>query len=195
MKYTDVITRQLTESAEVKTLMIQKCLPYIERCGILCADILKNGGKILLCGNGGSAADSQHIAAELVVRLSARLNRSALPAIALTVNTSILTACANDFGFDSIFSRQVEAYGRKGDMLIGISTSGKSPNVYYALETAKKNGLHRIAFLGGDGGTIKEIVEHAVVVPHSDTARIQEGHIIIGHIICSIIELELFGKT
>jgi D-sedoheptulose 7-phosphate isomerase len=194
MKYTDLITQQLTESAQVKEELIRHCLPEIEQCGVLCADVLKNGGKLLLCGNGGSAADAQHIAAELVVRLSAQLNRNALPVIALTVNTSILTACANDFGFDTIFSRQVEAYGQQGDVLIGISTSGKSPNVYQALELAKSRKLHTIGFLGVDGGTIKDIVDIALIVPHTDTARIQEAHITVGHIICHIIEQELFVK-
>jgi D-sedoheptulose 7-phosphate isomerase len=147
----------------------------------------------MLCGNGGSAADSQHIATELVVRLTSKLDRKALPAMALTTNTSTLTAAGNDYGFDSIFARQVEAFGKAGDMLIGISTSGNSPNVVKAVQTASSNGIHTVGFLGGDGGQLKDLVDLALIIPHSNTGRIQEGHISAGHIFCDIIERELFS--
>jgi len=191
-KYSKDIRDHLTESAAVKTAIAEKCINEIEKAALLCADVFKNDGTLLLCGNGGSAADAQHIAAELVVRLSALLNRRALPAIALTVNTSTMTACANDYGYDHVFSRQVEAYGREGGLLIGISTSGNSVNIIHALETAKSLKLHTVAFLGGTGGEIKDIADINIIIPHTDTARIQEGHITIGHILCDIIEKELF---
>lgn len=192
MKYSKIIQNHLKESAAVKTAIAEKCINEIEKAALLCVDVLRNGGTLLLCGNGGSAGDAQHIAAELVVRLSAEVNRRALPAIALTLNTSILTACANDYGYDYVFARQVEAYGHDGDLLIGISTSGSSVNVIRALETAKNLKLHTVAFSGGTGGVIKDIADINIIIPHTDTARIQEGHITVGHILCDIIEKELF---
>jgi D-sedoheptulose 7-phosphate isomerase len=193
--YVDFIQNQLKESAAVKTAMTDLCSGDIERAGLLCAGVLGKGSKLLLCGNGGSAADAQHIATELVVRLSAKLNRKALPALALSANTSTLTACANDYGFEKIFSRQVEAFGQPGDLLIGISTSGNSENVIQALKTAKILDLRSICFLGGNGGTLSDMGEVTITIPHSDTGRIQEGHITVGHIICGIIERELFQDS
>ncbi len=192
MKYQNLIESHLEESSRVKTEMIEKCGEDIENISVLAAKIYKHGGKLLFCGNGGSAADSQHIATELVVRLSSSLDRKALPAIALTTNTSSLTAIVNDYGFDYIFSRQVEAFGKEGDMLIGISTSGNSINVINAIETAKKMQIHTVGFLGDSGGEMKELVDKYVMVPHTYTGRIQEGHITVGHILCDIIENELF---
>ncbi len=191
-KYVDLIQNQLKESAAVKTSMADLCSGDIERAGLLCAGVLGKGGKLLLCGNGGSAADAQHIATELVVRLSSQLNRKALPALALSVNSSTLTACANDYGFEKVFSRQVEAFGQSGDLLVGLSTSGNSANVIQALETANNLDLHSICFLGGNGGTLADMGEVTITIPHSDTGRIQEGHITAGHIMCEIIERELF---
>ena len=141
-------------------------------------------------GNGGSAADAQHLAAEMVGRF--KLERPALPALALTTDSSIVTAIGNDYGFERIFSRQVEAHALAGDVVIGISTSGNSPNIQLALEIAGSRGCRTVALLGKDGGSIKAVAELAMVVPSNDTARIQEGHIAIIHIVCDLVEKALF---
>ncbi len=154
-------------------------------------EALKAGGKILFCGNGGSAADAQHLAAELAGRL--RLERRGLPAVALTVNASTLTAVANDYGYDEVFARQVEGLGKAGDVLIGISTSGSSANVVAALNTARATGLVTVGFLGEGGGAMEEYCDHSVLAPSDDTQRIQEIHIAIGHAICASVEEELFS--
>ncbi|GAB6140314.1 D-sedoheptulose 7-phosphate isomerase [Methylosoma difficile] len=158
----------------------------IEAAGDLLVNTLNQGGKILLCGNGGSAADCQHIAAELVVRYE--IDRVALPALALTTDSSILTAHSNDVGFESVFSRQVEAFGQAGDCLIAISTSGKSPNIIKAAQVAQQKGLSVIAMTGGNGGQLLPHASIGIVVPSSVTARIQEAHILIGHWWCGWIE-------
>ncbi len=150
---------------------------------------IKKGNKLLICGNGGSAADSQHFAAELVGRF--KKDRKALPAISLTVDTSILTAWSNDYSFDTVFSRQVEAVGKKGDVLFGISTSGNSQNVIEAFKIANKTGIYTIALSGKDGCKMKKYAKLNIIVPANDTARIQEAHILIIHILCSIIEKTL----
>lgn len=160
--------------------------PTIEKIVKRILSVLSNGGKILLMGNGGSAADAQHIAAELVVRY--KLNRKPISAIALTTDPSIVTAMGNDFGFALLFARQVEAHARKGDVVIGLSTSGTSENVYKAFVAAKTIGCETIAFLGNDGGTIKSIVDIPLVINSNDTPRIQECHILVGHIICDLVE-------
>jgi D-sedoheptulose 7-phosphate isomerase len=151
---------------------------------------LKQGNKVLLFGNGGSAADAQHIAAELVGRFS--FERPALPALALSVNTSCVTAIGNDYGFDRVFSRQLEALARRGDIAIGISTSGNSANVLRAMSTAKEIGLHTIALTGRTGGNLRNTVDHCICVPSNETPRIQECHILIGHIISELVEREIF---
>jgi D-sedoheptulose 7-phosphate isomerase len=153
---------------------------------------LRQGNKVLLFGNGGSAADAQHIAAEFVGRFA--FDRPALPALALTANSSTLTAISNDYGFDRVFSRQIEAVGRPGDVAIGISTSGNSPNVLDAVLTARKNGLRTIALTGGTGGKLRDKVDYCICVPSKETPRIQECHILIGHIISDLAEVEMFGK-
>jgi D-sedoheptulose 7-phosphate isomerase len=150
---------------------------------------LKKGGKLILMGNGGSAADSQHIAAELVGRF--KKERLAIPAIALTVDTSSLTALGNDYGFETIFERQVEAHTRENDAVLGISTSGNSENVVRALKKANVIGAETIGLVGNNGGKIKEVANLSIIVPSNDTARIQEVHITIGHIICELIEEDL----
>ena len=154
---------------------------------------LTNGGKLLLMGNGGSAADSQHIAAELIGRF--KKERKAIPALALTVDSSSLTALGNDYGFDTIFSRQVEALATANDAVIGISTSGNSPNVIRALKLAREIGAITIGFMGNNGGNMKDCVDISITVPSNDTARIQEVHITIGHIICEIIEQNLINEN
>lgn len=151
---------------------------------------LTEGNKLLIMGNGGSAADAQHFAAEIIGRF--KLERRALPAIALTTDTSILTALGNDYGFDRIFARQVEGLAQAGDLVVGISTSGNSPNVFAALEKARELGCRTIALLGKDGGTIKGQADLALIVPSVDTPRIQEGHLTIIHIICDLVEKRLF---
>lgn len=156
---------------------------------------LKNGNKVLICGNGGSAADSQHFAAELVGRF--KLERKGLPAIALTTDSSVLTCMGNDYGYDSIFTRQVEALGNEGDVLIGFSTSGNSSNVIYAIEEGKKKGLTTIGFLGKDGGKLKEMVDYDFTFSYSETARVQEHHLMTYHLICEFVEKEMaeYEKT
>ena len=150
---------------------------------------MKNGGKVLICGNGGSAADSQHFAAELVGRF--KLERKGLPAIALTTDTSVLTCMGNDYGYDSIFQRQVEALGNEGDVLIGFSTSGNSTNVISAVEEGKKRGLTTIGFLGKDGGKLKDMVDVDLTFNYSETARTQEHHLMTYHLICEFVEKEM----
>jgi D-sedoheptulose 7-phosphate isomerase len=157
--------------------------------GAMASNVLRSGGKILFCGNGGSAADCQHLAAELTGRFIN--DRRPLAAAALTTDTSALTCIGNDYSFEEIFARQVTGFGRPGDLLIGISTSGNSRNVIRAVEDAKKIGIRTIGFLGRDGGQLKNLCEHNIIVPSNVTARIQECHILIGHTLCGLIEQEL----
>lgn len=189
------ISSQIRESISVKEAVLQELPDLIARATEMFLSCLKEGGKILFCGNGGSAADAQHLAAELVVRLRGEFNRPAIPAIALTVDTSVLTAAGNDFGFEDIFSRQIEALGIPGDVLVAISTSGNSANVIRAAEAAKKAGMNTLGLLGGGGGALKEVVDLALIVPSSTTARIQEAHIMIGHIICQLVEVDLHRNS
>ena len=178
----------LNASADLKYQVAETLSEKILEATRLIQESLKNGGKLLLMGNGGSAADAQHIAAELVGRF--KKERTAIPAIALTVDTSSLTALGNDYGFETIFSRQVEAIAQKGDVVLGFSTSGNSENVIRAFKVANELGAVTIALLGNEGGRAKNQVRLAIVVPSDDTARIQEVHITIGHIICEVIEDE-----
>ena len=165
---------------------LQALAPQIEQVASTCIEALKNGNKIMFCGNGGSAADSQHLAAELVGRY--KMNRPAMNAIALTVDTSILTAVGNDYGYDTIFERQVEGLGKKGDILIGLSTSGNSKNVLLAFDMAKKRDIKTISMTGHSGGKMKEVADLAINVPSDITNNIQEMHIAVGHLLCGVIE-------
>jgi D-sedoheptulose 7-phosphate isomerase len=183
----------LKESAETKQKIAAECVSEIIKAIDMIIDAFNKKKKILLCGNGGSAADAQHLATEFVIRLNPKIQRPALPAIALTTDTSLLTAGANDIGYDNVFSRSVEALGDSGDILIGLSTSGNSESVNNAFRKAREKGMKTIALLGKDGGKSKELVDLAVIVPSSDTQRIQEGHITIGHIIFQEVEQEMFG--
>ena len=185
------IIEQIEDSITLKQTILQSYIDPIEKCVEHFLQSLKNNGKIIFCGNGGSAADSQHLAAELVVRLRSTYDRPAIPAIALTVNTSILTAAGNDYGFDKIFARQIEAVGNVNDVLVAISTSGNSPNIIEAVKTAREKNIFIIGFLGGNGGKLKSIVDLPIIVPSNTTARIQETHIMIGHIVCHLVETEL----
>jgi len=188
------ISDLIAESITVKAKLLDTCTSSIETCGIKLSQALLNGGKILLCGNGGSAADCQHIAAELVVRFRSNINRPAIPAIALTVDTSILTAGGNDLGFSNVYARGVQAFGKEGDALIAISTSGNSENVFKAAETALANNMLVIGLLGNKGGKIAGLCHDSVIVPSDITPRIQESHILVGHIWCEMIEDNLFPK-
>lgn len=187
------ITTQLQNNREVIGLIERNLTPLIAEMAIFLTDTFKRGGKLMVMGNGGSAADSQHFAAEIVSRF--RMERPGLPAIALSTDTSILTAIGNDYGFDVIFRRQVEALALAGDIVVGISTSGNSENVKKALELAREKGCRTIALLGKDGGSIKGVCDLALVVPSEDTPRIQEGHIAIIHIVCDLVEKSMFGKN
>ena len=180
------IAAELLESIQAKQRVIEEELPTLNRIADLLNRTLRAGRKILLFGNGGSAADSQHIAAELVSRL--RRERAALPAVALTTDTSILTAIGNDYGFEGVFARQVEALGQEGDVALGISTSGNSPNVVNAIRKAAEIGMKTVGFTGQDGGKLKECVDICFRVPARNTARIQEVHIAAAHAICEVIE-------
>lgn len=192
----ELIERSIKHSIETKQALLQSGVNEIERAGLMIADALKNGRKLLICGNGGSSSDAQHIAAELVIRFKSSNNRRALPAMALNADSAALTAGANDLGYDSVFARQIEAFGGDGDVFLGITTSGNSSNIIQALAEAKRKGMKTILLTGRTGGKIAsnhgEDVDLMVLVPADETARIQESHILIGHIICSIIEKELF---
>ncbi len=188
----DLVMDIFDESASLKKVFVEEYAEDIVNLGILMGKRLETGYKILICGNGGSAADSQHFAAEIVGRFEKE--RKAFPAIALTTDTSALTAIGNDYGFDKVFSRQVEALGEKGDILVGISTSGNSENVIKAVEKAKEMGIFTVGFLGKDGGKLKNIVDKAFIVRHSNTARIQEVHLTLEHTLCKIIEMYLTGE-
>jgi D-sedoheptulose 7-phosphate isomerase len=189
-----IIRKYLNESVEVKRKIMDdpSLLDKIEKTTSLIVDAYGSGKKLILFGNGGSAADAQHIAAELVNKL--KLERSALAALAFTTDTSILTSVANDYDYSRVFARQVEALANEGDVVIGISTSGNSLNVLKGIEAAKEKGARTIGFTGKDGGKLVQIADLTIEVPSSDTPRIQEAHITILHIICFLVERELFGK-
>ena len=188
------ITDSLKESAETKLKIDKDCKDGILKAVDLISNAFKNGNKILICGNGGSAADSQHIATELMIRLSHHINRPALPAIALTTDSSNLTAGGNDIGFENVFARNVEGLGSKGDILLAISTSGNSENIIRAVNKAHEKEMKTIGFLGGGGGKLKSIVDLPIVIPSDNVQRIQEGHITVAHIICELVEEELYGN-
>lgn len=185
----DRIKEILMESIQVKEQILHSHIGEIVEMSESIIGSLKKNGKVILFGNGGSAGDSQHIAAEFVGRF--KKDRTALAAIALTTNTSILTSLANDYGYDIVFAKQVEGLAQKNDVVIGISTSGKAKNVILGIKQAKKMGLTTIALTGGDGGELAKTADTALIVPSSITARIQEAHITIGHIICEIVEQTL----
>jgi D-sedoheptulose 7-phosphate isomerase len=188
------IIDSLNESSETKLKIKDQLADEIIRAVDFLVDAYKDGNKLLLCGNGGSAADCQHIATELMIRLSHKIQRPALPAIALTTDTSNLTAGGNDIGFENVFARNVEGLGVLGDVLLAISTSGNSANIIKAVEKAHSKGMKVIGFLGGSGGKLKSLVDLPIVIPSSNTQRIQEGHITIAHIICELVEDKLYGQ-
>jgi len=185
----DMINRSFAEHIKIMQTVNETLVEAINQVGQILARSLSSEGTIFWCGNGGSAADSQHLAAELVGRF--KKDRRALRSIALSTDTSILTCVANDYSYEEIFSRQIEALGRSEDILVVISTSGNSENVLRALESAKTLGLISVALLGTDGGLCKDKSDYSIIVPSQNTARIQEAHILIGHILCEQIEKEL----
>lgn len=182
----NLIQEIVKQSIDVKRQAFDENDEKIEKVIELLVDALKSGKKLLICGNGGSAADSQHIAAEFIGRF--KKERKALPAIALSTDTSILTSLSNDYNFDIIFSRQIEALGQEGDVLLGISTSGNSQNVVKAVEAAKQQGMTTVVLTGDGGGKLGEIADICIAVPSKITARIQESHITIAHVICELVE-------
>ena len=183
------IEQDIKESIATKQSVLSTLVPDIEKAAEILIAALKNGNKILTCGNGGSAADAQHFAAELTCKYDR--DRKALPGIALSTDTSHLTATGNDYSFDDVFSRTVEALGQKGDVLVAITTSGNSKNILKAIEAAKKKGMHIIGLTGKNGGKMKELDIHKVIVPSNTTARIQESHIMIIHNWCRLIDSKL----
>ena len=184
----------IADSISVKNLLLadDKILQVVKDCVYILVTAFKKGNKVLFCGNGGSAADAQHLAAEFSGRFY--IDRQALPAEALHCNTSYMTAVGNDYGFDVIYSRMINGIGNKGDVLIGLSTSGNSKNIINAFEAAKKNDMITIAFTGAGGGELRNVADHLINVPSNDTPRIQECHIMLGHIICQLVEEQYFKK-
>jgi len=187
-----IVEDSFRENARLQLAFLDSHLDRIVRAADAMARALRTGGKILLFGNGGSAADAQHIAAELVNRFF--IERKALPAIALTTDSSVITSISNDRDYAEVFARQVEALGRPGDVAVGISTSGQSASVVRGLETAGSSQMCTVAFTGGDGGKIAALVDYAFVVPSRSTPRIQEVHATLGHVLCQLVERELFGE-
>jgi len=186
------ISARIAESQRVLSAMSvdEVLLATMEAAAEKCTECLRLGGKLLLAGNGGSAADAQHIAGEFVSRFA--FDRPGLPAIALTTDSSIITAIGNDYGYDKLFFRQMQAHGKKGDVFIGYSTSGKSPNILMAFEEARARGLWCIGLTGNRGGPMRDFCHHLLEVPSGDTPVIQEGHAVLGHILCGLVENSLF---
>ncbi len=190
--FTRWVIDEIEASIDVKRRTIETQAPMIVAIAERVVETFRRGGKLLLCGNGGSAADAQHIAAEFVSRF--RRERRGLPAIALTTDTSILTAISNDYGYERVFARQIEALGRPGDMVIGISTSGISASVIAAMRAARNGSMATVGFTGASGGTLVDHVDLCLCVPSHNTARIQEVHITVAHVVCEIVERTLFEE-
>ncbi len=188
----DVVRSRLEESARVQQALASQAVDDVVAAARIIAEAFNQGHKVLLCGNGGSAADAQHIAGEFVGRYLRE--RRALPAVALNADTTILTAIGNDYGFDRVFARQVEALARPGDVLVAISTSGNSPDVLAAVEAAKVLGVKAIGLTGQGGGKLAGLVDLCLRVPSSETPRVQEGHIAVAHVICELVEAELVAE-
>jgi D-sedoheptulose 7-phosphate isomerase len=189
----DLIENLVAESLRIKSEFLLVNAPLIEQTAGRMARAIKDGGKLLLFGNGGSAADAQHIAAELVGRFMP--DRLPLPALSLATDTSALTAISNDYGFSAVFARQVQALGKAGDIALGISTSGNSPNVLEAMQTARQKSILTIGFTGQDGGKMRDLADVLFCVPSRVVSRIQETHITLGHVLCELIDRELFPET
>lgn len=190
----EYISNQVKKSIDVKQKLLdsQELMNLIQEVALKCVEVYKNGNKTLIAGNGGSAADAQHIAGEFVSRFY--FDRPGLASMALTTDTSIMTAIGNDYGYEKLFSRQVQANGVKGDLFIGISTSGNSANVIEALKECKKKGITTVGLTGEKGGKMAEMCDFCIRVPSNETPRVQEVHILIGHVICAVVEESIFGK-
>jgi D-sedoheptulose 7-phosphate isomerase len=195
MSVTDYVRLEMVKANQMIDQMIADdfLIATIERVGQICADAVRSGGKVMFCGNGGSAGDCQHLAAEMVGKLV--FDRPGMAGLALTTDTSALTAIGNDFGYEHVFSRQVEGLGRVGDVLIGISTSGQSKNVVAAMVRARSMGIRTVAMTGRKPGPMADLADAWIAVPHHETQKIQEGHIVIGHIFCALVEDAVFGTT
>ncbi len=188
-RYEEVVLDIMLYSARLKETVARQNSTVIVAMARMIAGTFEDGGKVLICGNGGSAADAQHLATELTIRYRSSVDRPALPAIALSTDTSALTAGANDLGYDAVFARLVEAYGREGDIMLALSTSGNSQSVLNALNYARQQGMKTLALLGGDGGLLKGLADLEIIVPHSGSAdRVQECHITIGHVLIDLVE-------
>jgi len=189
----EMIARRIGETASLMHAMLdnQRLIETVDVVAQRCVSALRGGNKILFAGNGGSAADCQHLAGELVSRFA--FDRPGLPAVALTTDTSVLTAIGNDYGYEKLFARQIQALGVAGDVLFALSTSGKSPNVLAALQAAREKGLVTVGLTGASGGQMSGLCDHCIHIPSNDTPKIQEGHIVVGHIVCGLIESALFG--
>lgn len=188
------IEESLRESGHTKILTISHCLTDIVKVVNVLVEAIRKNRKIMLCGNGGSAADSQHIAAEFTIRLSHDVKRPAIPAVALSTDSSILTAAGNDIGFENVFARMVEGLGVEGDVLVCISTSGNSENLIRAINLAKQKSIVTVGLLGETGGKMKSLCDYSVCVPSQNVQRIQETHITIAHILCELVERDLYSK-
>ena len=189
----EIVKSELKSSAELKLRLMDTHAALIQKTADIIYAAVTKGSKLLLFGNGGSAADAQHIAAEFVNRF--KIERRPLPALALSTDTSVITSIGNDYSFDDIFSKQITALGIMGDVAMGITTSGNSPNILNAFSAARNKGIFTIGLLGRDGGKARSIVDLAIIIDHPDTPRIQESHITIGHIICSIIDQRIKNLT
>ena len=186
----NIVAQALKDGLRVKEDFIKKNTSTLIHLAEHISEVFHSGGKLMICGNGGSAADAQHLAAEFVNRF--QLERPPLPALALTTDTSIITSIANDYRYEEVFSKQIRALGVKGDILLGLSTSGKSENILSAMRTAMEMGLYTVGFTGGDGGGMLKLVDLALVVENNKTPRIQEAHIMAGHLLCELVEYILF---
>jgi len=181
------------DAALLRKLVVDELAESISDMAVRISGVLGSGGKLLIAGNGGSAADASHFTAEMIVRLTSDSKRPSLPALCLNVDPSVMTAAANDFGYDAVFSRQVEGLGSKGDLLIVISTSGNSPNLIKAARTARDKGILATGLLGGSGGQLKDLIDRPLIIPHTSTQRIQEEHIFIIHLLVELVERDLIG--
>ena len=189
------IKQEIAKSADVLSRMLADDLlmTELEKVGDCCVTALRSGGKVLFAGNGGSAADAQHLAAEIVCRFA--YDRPGLPAFSLATDSSVMTAIGNDYGYEQLFARQIQAVGVAGDVFVGITTSGKSPNILRALSAARHQGLVTVGFTGETGGDMLDLCDLCIRIPSRETARIQEGHIVLGHILCGIIEQTFFPQA
>lgn len=194
MNQLELVEKSILDGIKSRQELKGEHFESIVKIGQICGEAIENGNKILLCGNGGSAADAQHLAAELLIRLRPNITRQTLPALALAMDTSTLTACGNDLGFNSIFERMVEAFAKKGDILIGITTSGNSENILKAFKKAREIGVTSVGLLGGSGGSAINLCDYKFLAPTSNTARIQELHITVGHIVMELTENYLLDR-